>query len=224
MSTKPKVIFHIGGHDFHPVYDQVKLLSAWLGEEFLCHSAESLAAFEHTAECDVLVFIGMYYSGWQGRYRTPGDLHRRAMERYVGSGRPIILVHGAIGSYDDWPRFGELVGFSWKRRTPCFAPLAEYAMRVSTEIHALTHGVNDYALFDAPPCDVEIASDMQRLVHVRTSWLEREIPIIVTGQGGRTAGAGKTAYIGHGHELKSMAHPAVQQLWVNTVEWCLTGA
>jgi hypothetical protein len=225
LNARPKVIFHIGGHDFHPVYEQVKLLRAGLGDErFWAHPAESLAAFEHLAECDLLVFVGMYYSGWHGRYRAPGEVHKRALERYVSSGRPIIVVHGALGSYDDWPRFAELIGFSWSKRAPCFAPAGDYTMRVSSAIHAVTHGVKDYTVPDAPPCDIAIAPDVQASVLVRTNWLDREIPVIITAQGGRMGGAGKTAFFGHGHDLRSLSHPAVQKLWMNLVEWCLTGA
>ena len=224
MNGKPKVIFHIGGHDFHPVYDQGRLLSALLGERCWCRSAESLAAFEHLDECDLLVFLGMYYTGWHGRYRRPGELHKRALERYVASGRPVVLVHGAVGNYDDWPGFAQLVGFSWSKRTACFAPPGDYPMRVSSAIHAITHGVNDYTVYEAPPCDVSIAPDLQATVHVRAVWDDREIPVIITGQGGRVGGAGKSVLFGHGHDMRCLSHHAVRQLWVNLVEWCLTGA
>ena len=109
---RPRLIFLVGGPDFHPVNAQAAAIIDWLGDEYACHTAESLAAFEHLTECDLLVLMGMHWTGWDERYRSPSDVHRRHFEKYVKSGRPVLAAHGAVASYDDWPRFGELVGFT----------------------------------------------------------------------------------------------------------------
>lgn len=224
MSHRPKIIFHLAGHDFHPVYDQASAIVRWLGADYWCHRAESLAAFEHLPECDLLIFLGMYFSGWEGRYRPPGDMHRRALERYVSSGRPVILCHGAIVSYDDWPRFGQLTGFSWPAGVRSFAPAAEYAVRIEPGGHPAVADLDDYTVFDAPPNDVQVAADMRIDVPATSEWDASRHPLLITGQGGRVDGAGKSAFIGHGHDMRSFSNDMVRRIWVNTIQWCLTGA
>src|SRR5205823_82628 len=117
---RPRLIFLVGGPDYHPVNEQAHAIIEWLGTDYACHTAESLAAFEHLTECDLLVLMGQHWTGWEGRYRSPSETHRRTFEKYVQSGRPILSAHGAIASYDDWPRFAELVGFhlNWETASP----------------------------------------------------------------------------------------------------------
>jgi hypothetical protein len=225
LSERAKVIIHIGGHDFHPVHEQSALLADWLAPFCWCRAAESLAALEHLGECDLLVFLGMYYSGWEGRYRPPGDAHKRQIERYVASGRPMIFAHGAVASYDDWPRFGELAGFAWPARRPTFALPGEYLVRVAPGAdEPIADDVADHLLHDAPPVDVRVADDIRARVHasIERAPDDQAMPMWVTGQGGRVRGAGKTAFIGAGHDLRAFAHPMTRQIWLNTTRWCLS--
>ena len=225
MSGRAKVIIHIGGHDFHPVYEQAALLTGWLAEFCWCHTAESLAALEHLGECDLVVFMGMYYSGWEGRYRPPGEPHKRQVERYVASGSPMIFAHGAIASYDDWPRFAALAGFTFAGRRPTFALPGEYLVRVSRDgaDEPIRHGVDDHVLQEAPPSDVRVADDIGARVHASIArGADGAMPMWVTGRGGRVEGAGKTAFIGAGHDLRGFAHPMTRQIWINTAQWCLS--
>ena len=223
MNSRAKIIIHLGGHDFQPVHEQAAHLQEWLGDACWCHPAESLAAFEHLGECDLLVFLGMYFSGWEGRYRPPGLAHRRAFERYVSSGRAMIFCHGAIASYDDWPSFGELAGFTWPGRRPNFGLAGEYLVRVEPpQVDPITEGIADHVLFDAPPRDVRIAPDVDARIHASiVEATGSTIPMWITGRGGRVAGAGKTAYIAAGHDLRGFTHDSTRQIWINTIRWCL---
>jgi len=221
MSGRKKLIFHLGGHDFQPVADQVALMQAALGDSYWCHSAESLAAFEHLDECDLLVFVGMYFTGWEGRYRRPGETHQRRFEQYVTSGRPILLWHGAIASYDDWPRFRELTGFAFPAGRPTFALGGDYPIRIAPDSHPLNRGVLDHVLADSPPIGVRAAPDMHSRTHAWADTGDTSIALVMTGESGRAEGAGRTAFLGQGHTIHAVAHPVTRQIWVNAVRWCL---
>lgn len=223
MNGRAKVIIHIGGHDFHPVHEQAALLAQWIAEFGWCHTAESLAALEHLGECDLLVFMGMYYTGWEGRYRPPGEPHKRQIERYVASGKPMIFAHGAAVSYDDWPRFATLAGFSFVGRRPTFALPGEYLVRVSRDAdEPIGRDVEDHVLHEAPPVELRFAGDIDARVHASIErGADGSIPMWVTGRGGRMGGAGKTAFIGAGHDLRGFTHPMTRQIWINTARWCL---
>jgi hypothetical protein len=107
------IIYHVGGPPFHPVDQQAQEIARWLGDENYVHERlEGLAAFERLDNADLLVVMGLHWTGG-GNYQPMQSRHQAAFENYVASGRPIIAHHGGIASYDDWPRFGELLGFAW---------------------------------------------------------------------------------------------------------------
>src|SRR4051794_83201 len=116
MAAAPRIVFHTGGPTFHPVDLQAREIASWLGgaREVRCEFQDGLPAFEHLDDCDVLIVMGLHGSGMTSDlfaglcYHPLQQRHKDALERYVGSGRPIIAHHGGVASYDDWPRFGEI--------------------------------------------------------------------------------------------------------------------
>ncbi len=221
MMTRPRIIFLVGGPDFHPVNAQAAIIIDWLGADYSCHTAESLAAFEHLSECDLLVLMGMHWTGWEGRYRSPSDVHRRNFEKYVQSGRPILAAHGAIASYDDWPAFGELVGFSWAWGTTSHSLIAEHEIQVLRTGHPIVEGLSNYRVVDELYYDIRITTGLEVQVHAQAEWSGRKLPMIMTAQAGRISGAGKTTYLANGHDVRSFESPAMRKLWVNAVRWSL---
>jgi type 1 glutamine amidotransferase len=217
-----RLIFHVGGPDHHPVNQQAATIIEWLGPEYACHTAESLAAFEHLNECDLLVLMGMHWTGWEGRYRSPSDVHRRALEKYINSGRPIISAHGAIASYDDWPGFGEMVGYTYLWGVTSQTPLADYRVRVLPSGHPIVSGVEDYTIFDELYYDIRISPGMEATIHAMAEWENKRLPMIMTAEGGRLPGAGKTTYIANGHDMRSFECPALRQIWLNAIHWSLS--
>jgi uncharacterized protein len=218
---RTRLIFLVGGPDFHPVNAQAGAIISWLGPHFACHTADSLAAFEHLMECDLLVLMGQHWTGFEGRYRSPSDVHRKNFEKYVQSGRPILSAHGGIASYDDWPRFSELIGFRlhWESARP--SPVGEYQVQVRPSGHPIVDGVPDFQLHDELLPDVQILSPTRTHVLADAYWHQRKLPAIMFTQGGRLLGAGKSVYIGLGHDMQSLQSPQLQHLWLNAVRWCL---
>jgi type 1 glutamine amidotransferase len=45
--------------------------------------------------------------------------------------------------------------------------------------------------------------------------------MVITAEGGRVAGAGRTIYLANGHDLAAFACPALRQLWLNAVQFAL---
>jgi type 1 glutamine amidotransferase len=216
-----RIIFLVGGPDFHPVNAQAELVIDALGSDYACHTAESLAAFEHLDECDLLVVMGMHWTGWGDRYRPPRDPHKRLFEKYVASGKPIMSVHGGIASYDDWPDFGRLIGFTWVMGETSHTIVTEHAVRVIPTGHPLVDGVNDYTITDDIPLNIKITEGMRPRTHADAPWNGRRIPALLSATGGRIEGAGKTLYLANGHDLRAYECAAYRKLWINGVQWCL---
>ena len=218
----PRIVFHVGGPDFHPVADQARAIALWLGSEYQCELHDGVDAFDHLDGCDLLVLMGLHWTGMAPlSYRPMETLHRAALERYVASGRPLVAHHGAVASYDDWPRFGQLVGVAWVWGTTSHSPIGTHTVRVRQTNHPVISGVGDFDIVDELYYDLRIANDLTMQVHAEAEWNGRAHPMVITAEGGRVRGAGKMVYLANGHDLRAFEAPAMRMFWVNAVRWVL---
>jgi hypothetical protein len=223
IANLPRLVFHVGGPAFHPVADQARAVSGWLGDEFQCELHDGVDAFDRLDACDLLVLMGLHWTGMAPlAYRPMHERHRRAFEQYVRSGRPLLAHHGAVASYDDCPRFGELVGVAWVWGTTSHSPLGTHAVRVSSSSHPVVAGVGDFEIVDELYYNLKIADGLRADVHARATWDGREHPMVITAEGGRVGGAGRMTYLANGHDLRAFESPALRKLWTNAVRWLLS--
>jgi type 1 glutamine amidotransferase len=222
IANLPRLVFHVGGPAFHPVADQARAVTAWFGEEFRCELHDGVDAFEHLDDCDLLVLMGLHWTGMTPlAYRPMQGRHRRAFEQYVRSGRPLLAHHGAVASYDDCPRFGELVGVAWVWGTTSHSPLGTHLVRVRNTNHPVVAGVDDFQIFDELYYNLKIADGLPVGVHAHASWDGADHPMVITADGGRVPGAGRMVYLANGHDLRAFESPALRELWANAVRWLL---
>ena len=226
-----KIVFHVGGPAFHPVAEQAQLIASWLDtelggrHEYLI--AASVSAFEMLDECELFVAMGLHWTGmdaeWAGKmeYHPLLGAHQEAFNAYVASGRPIIAHHGGIASYDDWPRYDELLGFTWVWGQTTHSPLGDHKVEVHKTGHPIVEGLQNYTLFDELYYNVQVTPGMEAAVQATAEWDGQPRPMIITAEGGRLAGAGRTVYLANGHDMRAFAAPALRQIWVNAVRWAL---
>jgi len=215
---KTTIRFHVGGPDFHPVAEQAQLIAQWLGDRYACDLREGGAAFDDLEKVDLLVVMGLFWTGGEG-YEPLSSARQQSFAAYVASGRPVLAHHGGIASYDDWPRFGELLGFTWVWGTTEHSPVGEWAVRVLPTGHAVVAGVSDFELTDELYFDVKVSDGLTPTAHAEADYADRKLPMVLTGEGGRTGGAGKTAWLANGHDMRAFAAPAMKQLWINATRW-----
>ena len=218
-SRQRRIVFHVGGPAFHPTDLQANQIRRWLGPDYHCTIHEGASAFDHLNDADLLVLMGLYWTASHIAYVPPADGQKQALERYVASGRPLLAHHGAIASYDDWPRFGHLTGFSWIWGKTNHSPLGTYTINVPRSDHPVTRDVSDFQIFDELYYDIQITPGLNLTVHASARFNGRDFPMILTAVGGRTPGAGKTAYLANGHDLRAFEAAAIRQIWLNTIEW-----
>ena len=216
------IVFHIGGPEFHPVEQQSQVIAGWLGSAFDYRWYDGVDAFEHLDGCDLLVLMGLHWRGMAPLpYRPMRENHQKAFRDYVASGRPLIAHHGAIASYDDWPNFGGLIGFSWVWNLTTHSPVGDYTIGVLTSGHPVVRGVVDYRLHDELYYNIQIAAEFKPTIHAQVLWDLQRRPMVMTAEGGRIAGAGKVVYLANGHDMRAFESSALQRLWINAVKWCL---
>jgi type 1 glutamine amidotransferase len=221
-----RILFHIGGPAFHPVDQQSRQIIDWIGPDFSCASYDGVDAFDHLDDADLLVLMGLHWTGltpdWSGLfYRPMMDSHKRAFESYISSGRPLLTHHGAIASYDDWPRFGELIGFTWIWNETTHSPVQNHRVHITNRDHPITHDLTDFDIHDELYYRIKITPGTEPQTLATATWENHQHPMIMITQGGRTSGAGTSVYLANGHDMKAFESPSIRQLWINSINFLL---
>lgn len=218
----------MGGPDFHPVAKQAAIIQQWLGNGFDFSTHEDRGIFDNLPETDLLVLMGLFYSQTNearpGSYAPLESAHEAALEAYVASGKPVLLHHGAIASYDDSEVFTRLIGINWIWKgavRTSHSPIANYTVVAPPSAHPVMRGVGDFTLFDELYYNLHFQPGFEPTAHAWADFEGRQLPMVFTAEGGRTEGSGKLVYLANGHDLRAFECPALRQLWVNAVNWLL---
>ncbi len=230
MSSSAPRIHVLTGGPYHPVTAQFQHFQADLGDRARISFYEGVEAFDHLDDCDLLVCGGLHWTGsdpdkhvWpegvqRCGYTRPTEKQKAAYGSYVASGRPLLGWHGGIASYDDWPEFGILLGFRWDWRVTGHSDHKEWDVEVCPTGHPVVEGVSNYRLVDELYYNVQMTTGFDYAVHAHGKWPEHH-PMIMTGEGGRIAGAGRTAYLANGHDLRSTSCETYRKAVINTLLW-----
>jgi uncharacterized protein len=232
--STPRIHILTGG-PYHPVTAQFQQIQSDLGDRAVISFHEGAEAFDQLDHCDLLVLGGLHWTGsapdkhqWpEGARRTgyirPSEARKAAYVKYVASGRPLLGWHGGIASYDDWPEFGELIGFRWDWRVTLHSHYKEWNVKIEPSAHPVMEGVGDYQLEDELYYNVQVTPGFDYTVH---AWAQVQdlirFPMILTGEGGRISGAGKTAYLANGHSMRSLECRMYRKVVGNTLNWLLS--
>lgn len=230
MSSTPRIHVLTGG-PYHPVEQQFGVVAEVLGDRATIASYEGATAFDDLGRCDLLVAGGLHWTGMDGHpypdgvtpteYRRPDDTQQRAFTDYVASGRPVLAWHGGTGSFDDWPEFGRLLGFQWLWGTTQHSALGDWHVDIEPTGHPVVAGVEPYDIFDELYYDVVVAPGLEVAVHASAPYDGAARPMVVTGEGGRVDGAGRTAFLANGHDMRALESEQFKKIIVNTIDWLL---
>lgn len=237
MPTK-RLLFQTGG-PWHPLPQQVELIRSWLPAEWKLETAFAAEALDRLDGADLFIAAGMVWpeldkplpaEAWKQAgitahpYTRPTESQKDAFRRYIGSGRPVLTLHGGILCFEDWAEYGRLLGFRWHWGFTGHSRYAEWPVKVATGTHAVVAGVDDFRVHDELYFNVVIPPDANVQVHARAQcaeWVEFPMMMTLEGPAGRIAGAGRSAYLANGHDLRSMEPAGIRQLWLNTLRWLL---
>ena len=228
-SSPPTILFHVGGPAFHPTAAQADEIVGWLGDGYRCRMVDGASAFDRLDDIDLLVVMGMHWTGmtadWTGNmtYTPLTDAQKAAFEDYVTSGRPLVVHHGGIINYDDWPRFTELIGFRWEWDVTHHPPFGEFDVAVLDTGHPIVAGIENYTIADELYCNVQLTPGLPAIRHAEAWGDGAQQPMVVTAEGGRAPGAGRVVYLANGHDMRAFVSPALRKLWINAVDWVMDG-
>lgn len=235
-SCMTRILMQTGG-PYHPVAAQAELIRSWLPAGWSLETADGAEVFDRLDGADLYVASGLHWPGMDGiaderpwreagapkvAYVVPTERQREAFRGYVRSGRPILAFHGGILSFDDWPEYGALVGFRWDMGFTGHSVVADWKVQVDTDRHPVVAGVKDYVVKDELYYNVQTPAELDVVVHARAPFAECvSFPMVMTAEGGGSAGGGRRAYLANGHSMEAMEPPAIRQVWVNVLHWLL---
>jgi type 1 glutamine amidotransferase len=218
--------FHVGGPAIHPVAAQAERIASWLGPDYHTSIVADSAAFADLDDVDVLVLMGMYWPGmnadWAGNmtYAPIEEPAKSNFLRYAHAQRPLVIHHGAIGCYTDWPEFGDTLGVTWGVKRASHSPFVPHRIRVDAQPHPVTAGVTDFDIVDELYHSLRIDATRQPKHLLWGSWEGGEHPLLTTLEA--SPRSGKTVFNALGHNMQSFDPPAMARIWQNSIAWLLS--
>ena len=224
MSQRAVILSGGVGHPFEATSAQVADLLAEVGvtavvDEDLEAALAGLAA----SPVDLLVVNTLRWRMEAERYAhlrdewafTLSSAGRRAIEDHLGAGRPLLALHTAPICFDDWPRWGEIVGAAWNWERSFHPPLGEAEITVATDQHAITADLQDFRIVDEVYAFMDVADDVEPLAWSTHS--EHDHPLLWA----REVGAARVVYDALGHDERSFDQAGHRHIIRRASKWLL---
>ena len=143
-------------------------------------------------------------------------LLRQAVRGHVHAGRPLLGLHAAAICFDDWPEWADLLGGAWQWESSGHGPVDRFEV-TPVPGHLLTDGVEPFTVEDECYEHLAVADDATTILSAEVDGRTHALGWV------REGGRGRVAYSALGHDQRSLAEPAHQQLLGRIISW-LTGA
>lgn len=225
----------IAGGVHHPVENSAPSIQAILGrvgiETDVVEDVEEGCRMLAGGSYDLLTFGAIrfrmqapQYEQYRARWALDfSEAGRNVLRQHVQSGKPLLALHAATISFDNWPEWGEILGGRWvwgeSGHPPFGAVDVQFARNVASP---LTAGLPDFQCNDEVYGGLWISPEVTPLARARAltaadgkpgPWM----PVLWTHewQGGRVV------YDALGHDAASLGHPVHQRLITRAALWAL---
>lgn len=224
MSRK---IVVLAGEFVHRTTTQFRWLSSLAPKDYSFALYEEASALEHLEEADLFIAAGLYWTGspkvtWTDPvpYVTPNEQQRAGLRNHVLRGKPVMGFHGGIASFDDWPEFGQLLGFAWHWNITTHGPYQEYLISPTGSNHPVAANLTEFQTQDENYYNLQIQLGAVYTTHLKMNCGSTQQPMLMTLDK-HPLGGGKAAYLGLGHDQRSIEPPGFQKAFWNTLAWLI---
>jgi type 1 glutamine amidotransferase len=161
---------------------------------------------------DVLV---LYYLSRDAR---PSRELEERLRRFLESGRGLVVVHSALGSWNGWPWWREVVGGAYRMEAGGDGPAsqAEVEQRIAARVrgdHPVTRGVDAFTFLDETYRDLSLSRSNQVLV--ATDHPASDGPLVWVS----AYRPARVVVIQPGHARPVMDHPSYRRLVRQAIRW-----
>lgn len=215
LKSQPvKIMLVTGGHAFDTIqfFDMFDALQGVEYEHFQQPKANQRIAAGKTGDYDVLVFYDM----WQGI----GEFEKLTYLKLTNEGKPMLFLHHAIVSYQDWPEFEKILGGKYveKARGVPVEEQSNYEHDVWVyskveNITPVTKGFGELRFFDEIYGNVRISDNVVPLLKTRHP---KSMEIIAWENRYNNS---KIVYIQPGHDYRTFGEESYRKLLTQAIHY-----
>ena len=144
-----------------------------------------------------------------------GEADTRRIEAHLQSGRGILAIHTAAISFDDWPRWREIVGAGWIWGTSYHPPHGPVSVRMTAAQHPITRGLPAFDFDEEAYSKMDLVSGIEALATVQATVQDSASPCLWA----REVGPGRVVYDALGHDSASIAQPTHRRILQRSALW-----
>ncbi len=214
FSQPVKIMLVTGGHEFDTIqfFDMFDALQGIEYEHFQQPKANHLIASGKTDDYDVLVFYDM----WQ----SIGEFEKSAYLKLTTDGKPLLFLHHAIVSYQNWPEFEKILGGKYVEKARGVPPDEqsnyEHDVWVYSKVENITpvtRGFGELRFFDEIYENVRISDNVVPLLKTRHP---KSMEIIAWENRFNNS---KIVYIQPGHDYRTFGDESYRKLLSQAVHY-----
>jgi type 1 glutamine amidotransferase len=203
-----------GGHEFDTIqfFDMFDALQGIEYEHFQQPKANHLIASGKTNDYDVLVFYDM----WQ----SIGEFEKSAYLKLTTDGKPLLFLHHAIVSYQNWPEFEKILGGKYVEKARGVPPDEqsnyEHDVWVYSKVENITpvtRGFGELRFFDEIYENVRISDNVVPLLKTRHP---KSMEIIAWENRFNNS---KIVYIQPGHDYRTFGDESYRKLLSQAIHY-----
>ncbi len=133
-----------------------------------------------------------------------------ALQQFVQQGGGILAVHSATASFNDQPRYFEIVGGQFSAH----GPVEPFEIRPARADDEIFTGIERFTVVDELYIH-DLQPDIN--VHFETTYQGEAVPMVWT----RRVGNGRVCYVCPGHRTETMKQPQMQEILRRGLKWVL---
>lgn len=137
------------------------------------------------------------------------------IDAHLQQGGGILAMHTAVISFDDWPRWHEIVGAGWIWGTSYHPPHGPVSVRMTASSHPITRDLPAFDLNEEAYSKMDLVPGIDALATVQASVQDAASPCLWA----REVGNGRVVYDALGHDSASIDHPTHRRILQRSALW-----
>ena len=196
-----------GGHGFEqePFWEMFDSFENFSYDTVVFPDAFEYLNIEAAKNYDALVFYDM----WQ---EITADQQAAYLE-LLNRGKPIVYLHHALISFQEWEEFNRIVGGVWEEGKGTVKHNVQYTIQIADSDHPVTKGMQDFEIEDETYGNFDAKSDVHALLKAEHP---ESAPVI--GWTHRY-GNSQIVYIQLGHDGLAYGNPGYRKLVDQGIRW-----
>lgn len=137
------------------------------------------------------------------------------LERYVASGKGLLLSHFACGAFQDWPGFVKVAGRVWNPGMRAHDPRGDFTVEISDPSHPVTKGMEAFTAKDELYTCLDGTTPIHVVCSATSKVDKKEYPMGFVVQTNK----GRVFHCPLGHDVQAFKCDGTRQLYRRATAW-----